>query len=943
MELDAESQKMLDEIMNGLVPYEEAYPPEQPAVQEEELEVDPSIFDKTPEEIEREWEETKSRRAHMRPKTQPIQQKNEPESQPQPSKVQPEPEQPNQTPQPVQSNMQPAAQQQEDEAWSLAEYFPNPLPAEWPQPPAPVAPRSPTAAAKSEQQSPKPGNSPDEPKTDANSDVCSELNSNSNSSTNHAEACPEDTVHRNINEQIREAEKTKQARAQTKQAALAHLPEMKQASTVIPETQPATAAASLPEILDYRKIPQEKILAELVKGMTVANKDVMQYVYSKEVGVISQARIERLSPPSSASSEHPVLSEYLKAGNWAEALFSENKTVREKAMLMYARSTTRSNSEYIYLLLLRGLDELCLKEIQGFDEADMFDLLCGWQLVVRGAITGRCPKVLLELAKFFLANEMEEEGAVVMFLGQESMDLNISSIVPTDVPFSVLRILLMFSAYFGVPLPLIDAETQYLRALKVSNEKKCHALYSQVKDKYEKWQRADLEQEFGIKPSPWGLSGIIRAVDQGITRMVGEEGEGAAQRESEPPVPEPKSSPVPASVPMYPSKKKPVITPPLPKQELPKVAMPKPAPQPSPGSPPAAKPSIPMNIVEEEFETVIPMPDTVLDLERTADQAPEPEKTQKDLPVSAPAAEKAPDLADAEKTVPALPAAPLPPSMPVRPPVPPAASISKPGNKLPPFSPERRPPAPRPAPTTSTASISAPRQPEEYRDLTKENPFVPPEEDEEEEYDDNTDFKKLFSDKNRYMNLGDQKEKKGWISLLPGAATIGAFIKKLITKEDIPVVELSENTTFVYDKKKMNWITVDATTYKPIKIRVTQGRDDDDTSRAPGESTRESRHTPMPLPIITGKMPKKGPDGRLDFGPPQGTSLEARYGKSKIPESGILKLSGPTTFRKPPMGYGGKNVKILVPKMENPLEPSNTSTVEKKQEPESTTDHSAAQ
>ncbi|KAI5187817.1 hypothetical protein NEHOM01_2390 [Nematocida homosporus] len=134
------------------------------------------------------------------------------------------------------------------------------------------------------------------------------------------------------------------------------------------------------------------------------------------------------------------------------------------------------------------------------------------------------------------------------------------------------------------------------------------------------------------------------------------------------------------------------------------------------------------------------------------------------------------------------------------------------------------------------------------------------------------------------------------------------MFKKLARKDDVPVVELSQTTSFIYDKVAKKWITVDSKTMKPIKMEVTQCRAEDKLSNG--------QPKPMPLPKLTKPLPNlpKIPQpvpGQV----PRTTvkTLEARYGKPMIPVADMPAVATPM-FPMPVGQYSEKNAKVFVPK-----------------------------
>ncbi|KAH9385259.1 uncharacterized protein NEMAJ01_0155 [Nematocida major] len=188
----------------------------------------------------------------------------------------------------------------------------------------------------------------------------------------------------------------------------------------------------------------------------------------------------------------------------------------------------------------------------------------------------------------------------------------------------------------------------------------------------------------------------------------------------------------------------------------------------------------------------------------------------------------------------------------------------------------------------------------------------------EEVDEDKIDYRALYSDKSRYQMLESAPERGSWLGYIPGASALSGIVKKLAGRGNLPVVNLSDDTTFIFDKQLKKWITVNSTTLKPIKIEVTQRRPEDP------EPTVSGKPKPMPMPVITGKMPKRGPDGKLDFGP-VGKSLEARYGKPMIQSSIDTTIQDVAPAFPMPAVHSNKNTKVFIPKFPAPETENTTS------------------
>ncbi|KAI5174533.1 hypothetical protein NEFER01_1243 [Nematocida sp. LUAm1] len=187
-----------------------------------------------------------------------------------------------------------------------------------------------------------------------------------------------------------------------------------------------------------------------------------------------------------------------------------------------------------------------------------------------------------------------------------------------------------------------------------------------------------------------------------------------------------------------------------------------------------------------------------------------------------------------------------------------------------------------------------------------------------EEEESKIDYPKMFSDTNRYRIVKDPAdENKSWLGYIPGITGVANMLRRMISRRNnIPIVELAQNITFIYDKVEGIWITVDSRTLRPIKPTVTTGSSSSSSGSTP-ESTPLPPPAPEPLkmPTINGPMPQRGPDGKLLMRGPTGNSLEARYGKCKIPADQIVhntELPLGFVFPQPP-NYGATNIKVFVP------------------------------
>lgn len=621
-------------------------------------------------------------------------------------------------------------------------------------------------------------------------------------------------------------------------------------------------------IVDYRKRNKTEIVDMLTKEYPKEYGAAIRYIATKNTDSLSKQELKRSPPkPMSVCTESERVNRCIKENNWAEAFFlAETPSLSSQVLKWYARATTKDMAEYFYALLCTGNDQLACQELAGLKEEELVDIVIEWLYVLKGAVLGKCSVFAVKVVKLFLERGMEEEGAVFLFVCRSAMDLDVSPIVESDKSYRTLRLLLMYSEYFGDQIDLAEQLGKYLVALSGINLKKARELYRDMKDQFTRQARTELEVELQIQPSSWGLTRIINAMDKGITRMIGE-------------TPEPQTAPA------------------TPTQVVP------PAPH---------------------YDVVAPVrtPHNAIFVANPSAEAPVAPEVSRLMPASVP---------PAAPVSPATEIAPVVPAKQTRPPAP-AADLTQPAPSIVcvtdvgPSQQTKTAPLRRPEPVKRSAT---------YVDL----------------YDDNANYKEIFSDASRYVII-DDRPKKSWLGGIFSRDKVADFLRKF-SREKIPVVKLSEDTIFVYDKVEKKWISVDANTLRPIKQEVTTSRPEDSSPtppelpgpsqaptptaatpiqlpspattlppKAPSETPR-----PMPLPVINGPMPQRGPDGRA-LQRPAGKSLEERYGKPRIP---VQDAPPAEAFFIPPALYSSKNAKGFIPK------PAETDT----EEGHSATQHTA--
>ncbi|KAI5192361.1 hypothetical protein NEMIN01_1975, partial [Nematocida minor] len=449
---------------------------------------------------------------------------------------------------------------------------------------------------------------------------------------------------------------------------------------------------------------------------------------------------------------------------------------------------------------------------------------------------------------------------------------------------------------------------ELIKMMKVLNKAKAKEIYKENKDMFSRTDRKEIEDALGIESSAWGIQGIINAVDKGITRMVSTPAPAAVisqQIAEQTPVqnqPAPQTQPVQPVIPMGSSiptrnvhikKRTPMMNRPVMPADIiqPKVepiahpevtAIPMPSVSSSVNKPSSAipMPTIPESMKSKPAATIFmpTIPESIKS--KSSTDIPMPSVT----PVNKPSNTiPMPVIPESMKSKPAatIPMPVIPESMKVKP------EVSSPvDNKL----------ESAVIPAVPGNTTAAPVQPAPI-----------------DAADDNIDYKKLYSDKERYQMIESEPERGSWLGYIPGVNAFTGMVKKLARKSDIPVVELSQDTTFIFDKKMKKWITVDSKTLKPIKMEVTQRRPEDKEPILGAAAPK-----PIAMPVITGKMPKRGADGKVDFGP-VGTSLEARYGKPMIQSSIDTTMTDAAPGFPMPQGlYTRKNAKVFIPQAPQP-------------------------
>ncbi|KAI5165601.1 hypothetical protein NEIRO03_0611 [Nematocida sp. AWRm78] len=682
----------------------------------------------------------------------------------------------------------------------------------------------------------------------------------------------------------------------------------------------------------------------------------LNYLISKSIDTFSKRSTKRI--PSTPIKEYiPEVSQDINSAmlqnNWAEAFFlsSQNAEYLLCVQDKYAKHTTETVTDYISVLL----STQCNIPPRLICQPDVLD---NYLTILAMGIKYKNDKALEELISALFKNNRTDAGII-------------SIIIPgmidgfTDKIFDINTLLIIGKLKEKEDAVRVRVK-ELLRRVKVINKKRAQEIYKENKDIFNRTDKKEIEEFLCIESSSWGLQGIINAVDKGITRMVSTP--NTAQ-------------PTPASTPQTNSfevnKPQPVQSAPFPAQPTislgqgvtspvgkstfvkkriahmnrPTFPLNKPVPEAQSVRsesqvPPAQNVStshsstlplgstaIPMPSMPTSSETAqkampipgIPMPSMPLSAPQQPNNSAMPEIPQ-DMPKPAPSMPFAPKASGIP--MPSIPSTAQPSSIPTKPapsmPMPvipqgmsrPAPSMPMPSIPADTQASTTAKPAPSMPMPAATQSSSIPTKPAPSMPAAAEpSPIMPykPAPKVEEKPEEDIDYKKLYSDKSRYQIIDSTPEKSSWLGYIPGVNALSGIVKKLAGQNNIPVIELSQDTTFVLDKKLNKWITVDAKTLKPIKICA---------SKASDEAASNSVSAPMPMPVLTGKIPKRGPDGKVDFGP-VGTSLEARYGKPMIQSSidTTIQDTAPA-FPTSQNMYSRKNAKVFVPKL--PIEDTNT-------------------
>ncbi|OAG30752.1 hypothetical protein NEDG_02146 [Nematocida displodere] len=638
-------------------------------------------------------------------------------------------------------------------------------------------------------------------------------------------------------------------------------------------------------ITDYRKKTKDALLDILTQNMSNECIAAISFLKNNDLGSISTETLKRQAAVGmAAETGHSEIDQLILGNNWPEAFFTATSPeVYATVSRYYAKATTPTLPDYFYTMVTKGNDRLATQELAALSEEDLCDIVCSWKYLLKGVVLGKASSFGAKLASIFFEQCMFEEAATILFATRAAVEVNASDILATHPAPEVLKTFMIYKEYFEDKIDLVPRLAEYIASLNDINRKKAQELYHQLKDQFTRPTKTELEAKLQIKPSAWGISGLMSVVDKGISRMIGD-------TETMPPAT--MATPAPPAAPTTPMQ-----------------------PQTAPIQPPQTLAAIPMGNPNRmpRLPQSMPMPPTARTAPiqpPTARTAPIQPPTAPTTPIQPPTAPVLEPVASPEQesaqgftsiyTPTLVPdpaflrdyAAPMSPTKPET--MAPGRVAYRQPIKYP-FKPAPGPattPAPATAPNTATATATA-TAPTPAPGIEINN------------YIDNSnsdiDHKALFADTSRYQRIEEEPQRGSWLAAIPGISALTGLIRKIGNRGNIPVVELAQDTTFIYDKVARKWITVNSKTMKPIKIEVTQSRTDDQEQPKPKV---------IPPPKITGPMPKRGADGKLDFGP-RGTSLEARYGKPMIP---IAEPEGDLPVFAIPKGlYSKANAKVFIP------------------------------
>ncbi|KAI5147642.1 hypothetical protein NEAUS05_0934 [Nematocida ausubeli] len=692
---------------------------------------------------------------------------------------------------------------------------------------------------------------------------------------------------------------------------------------------------------NIRQKSTEELVGLLIKAYPLSfseKEHPLNFLITKNAETLCAAEVRRTEARPILECNPALPQEINKAllqNNWAEGLFLATKSAEhlESVRSMYAEHTTNTQTDQIRTLLSTGCSvPLELVQTQNARE--------NYLAVLKSAVQSRSVPVANALVDTLLHNGQAHASIVCAV---------ISGHMEKCLPWVFdINTLLICSKLKDKEEGIRVRTKEVLKNLRVLNKKRAQEIYRENKDIFTRSEKNEIEECLGIEASSWGLQGIINAVDKGITRMVST------------PTPAPTPTPKPelpissgislgsgVSVPAGRIVKKKITSRPIIPMGKPTSPAANSTSIPMPGMnessiPMPTKPSMPFMTMPAETkisEPAIPMPATNSTSIPMPVRPSMPFKPSMPMPVK-PAETAIPMPAKPEMSKPAIP---MP--MPVKPaetsmPMPARPNMTMPARQSMPMPARQSMPMPAAPTISSTPSMTGP--PNTSHSTSQEatvasastnssgnssgtqnspqNSFIsapsapmpapaPAQSNDKTDTsdsaaEDNIDYKKLYSDKSRYQIVDDKPQKGSWLGYIPGVGALTGMVKKL-AGQNIPVIELSQDTIFILDKKLNKWVTVDSKTFKPIKICASQESMGSSVEQAP---------KPIPLPVITGKMPKRGPDGKVDFGP-IGTSLEARYGKPMI--QSIIDTSvqeAPVAFPTSQNMYSTKNAKVFIPK-----------------------------
>ncbi|KAI5180051.1 hypothetical protein NEOKW01_0380 [Nematocida sp. AWRm80] len=733
------------------------------------------------------------------------------------------------------------------------------------------------------------------------------------------------------------------------------------------------------EITDLRRTSKPDLIKLLLKNVCPEYADMLGYLTTRTPASISNMQPKRVpSKPSTLSLGVEQISNALQSNNWAEALFLSNGTLEEnKVVEEYVKCTTSTTADYLYVLLSSGRDSLALSKLRSLPEDELYDTLIDWQYILKGAIIGKCQKTATYLIELFFNDDMIEEGTVSLFLSRSVMEIDVSNVFTSPHQHYLLSVLMIYNEYFSLSMDITENIAEYITVLSEVNLKGAQDLYSAFKSIFPRATKTHLEGILRIKPSSWGLSGIISAVDKGITRIISDSPAEPAPEASQPePMVQPQALPMQPSLlhlvnPIPPSQT-PMQQPAMPIPQMPM----QPAQTQTRPAPPMPSPSMPqpVNSSSNLADKQTP-PTSFTGLPPRERQAPEPRpnflaqlQAREDWDTLTPAQQRAaareisraynareekrrlveearitlanraaalqakgssPQMPQPSQTQPQVPQPQTQPVQPVQP--------TQPQIQLPPHPPQQTPtqsqvqPAKLPEPVQpSIAPSQKALSPAANLPQTPNEPAAPTTNAPATSSASTNTAAPTWPPKFVPPKIDDPID---WNAPGLDYKKIFSDTSRFSILRDEPqprswvsyIPGITSATNYLKSfspKSKVPVVNLSQNAaFVNDKLRKKWIPVDSTTLEPIKEEVTQSRpedkdRKPIPLapPKPSGPLPQRGPDGKPIFASAPTTGLEARYGKSMVP--GVVYTPTPTTlpFPVPPMNaQQGKNIKVFIP------------------------------